>query len=94
MKISVEYSHSDAQHIKIESADYLGKFLVKVRFNDGKVQSIDFEPFLKKTLHPSIKKYLNKEYFSKFQICDGNLNWNDYDMIFPIWDLYQGKITE
>ncbi len=23
---------------------------------------------------------------------DGNLNWNDYDLIFPISDLYSGQI--
>jgi hypothetical protein len=23
---------------------------------------------------------------------EGNLNWNDYDLIFPISDLYSGKI--
>jgi hypothetical protein len=43
-------------------------------------------------MHPSIKKYLDERQFSNFNLSDGNLNWNDYGMIFPIWDLYNGKI--
>lgn len=92
MKISVIYNDADVQEIKIDSARYLGDFAVRIRFNDGTEQLVDFKPFLTKSLHLSIKKYLNEEYFAKFQIVDGNLNWNDYDLIFPIYDLYEGKI--
>jgi len=80
------------QELKIESARYLGDFAIRIQFNDGSNRLVDFKPFLMKSLHPSIKKYLNEEYFTKFQIVNGNLNWNDYDLIFPIWDLYKGKI--
>jgi hypothetical protein len=31
--------------------------------------------------------------FKKFKIIDGNLMWNDYEMIFPLEDLYEGKIN-
>ena len=44
------------------------------------------------SLHPSIRKYLDEARFKLFDIIDGNLNWNDYDMIFPVEDLYEGKI--
>jgi hypothetical protein len=27
-----------------------------------------------------------------FKIVNGNLNWNDYEMIFPAWDLYRGIV--
>jgi hypothetical protein len=27
-----------------------------------------------------------------YKIVDGNLNWNDYDLIFPIEVLYEGKL--
>jgi len=92
MKITVEYNNADVQDFKINSANYLGDFAIRVLFNDGTEQLVDFKPFLTKTLHPSIKKYLNESYFSKFVIKDGNLNWIDYDLIFPISDLYNGKI--
>jgi len=35
---------------------------------------------------------LNEKLFSNFAITDGNINWNDYELIFPISDLYNGKI--
>ena len=49
-------------------------------------------PFLESSLHPSIRKYLDESKFNEYKIVDGNLNWNDYDMIFPIEDLYQGRV--
>jgi len=53
---------------------------------------VDFKPFLELSLHPSIKKYLEGKRFKEFKIVDGNLNWNDYDLIFPVEDLYAGHI--
>jgi hypothetical protein len=35
---------------------------------------------------------LDESKFKQFLILDGNLNWNDYDLIFPIADLYQGIV--
>ena len=93
MKITIDYSQqSIAENLKIQAAKYLSDFAIRIAFNDGTEKLVDFKPFLEKSLHPSIKKYTNEQKFSKFRIVDGNLNWNDYDMIFPIWDLYRGKI--
>ncbi len=92
MKINIEYNQQIGKSIKINSAKYLGDFAVRVGFNDGTEKLVDFKPFLHKSLHPSIKKYLDENKFSNFKVIDGNLNWNDYDLIFPIWDLYNGKI--
>ena len=92
MKTTVAYDNAEVQDIIINSANYLGDFTIRVLFNDGTEQLVDFKSFLTKALHPSITKYLNESYFSKFVIKDGNLNWNDYDVIFPISDLYNGKI--
>lgn len=79
--------------IEIDDVKYIGNFAIKIKFHDGVEKLVDFKPFLCKSLHPSIKKYLNKEQFTKFQIVDGNLNWNDYDLIFPVADLYEGSIN-
>jgi len=92
MKISVEYNNVEVQDFKIKSARYLGDFAIRILFNDDTERLVDFKSFLTKSLHPSIQKYLNEDNFSKFLIKDGNLNWNDYDMIFPIIDLYNGEI--
>jgi len=94
MKITVDYKKSEVNtsQIRIDSAKYLSDFVIRIKFNDGYEKCIDFKPFLSKSLHPSIKKYLDENKFSNFKIIHGNLNWNDYDMIFPIVDLYKGQI--
>jgi hypothetical protein len=94
MKILVDYTakQSDLQNLKIDFAKYLSDFVIRIHFNDGSDKLVDFKPFLSKSLHPSIKKYLDENKFSEFKIIDGNLNWNDFELIFPIWDLYNGSI--
>jgi len=92
MRIIEEYKDIDSKTIRIASANYIGDYAVRLKFSDGSEKLIDFKPFLSNSHHPSIRKYLEEKLFSKFQIIDGNLNWNDYDLIFPIWDLYKGEI--
>ncbi len=92
MKIVVEYRDIEVQNLKIESVKYLGEFSIEINFNDGFKKTVNFRPFLSKSNHPSIGKYLNEKKFLQYKIIDGNLNWNDYEMIFPITDLYKGKI--
>jgi len=92
MRIIEEYTDFEFELIEIENARYIGDFAIRIFFNDKTQQLVDFKPFLENSVHPSIRKYLNEENFSAFQIVDGNLNWNDYDLIFPIEDLYEGKI--
>jgi len=79
--------------IEIEKAKYIGDFTIRIKFTDGVERLVDFKPFLFKSLHPSIKKYLNEEKFKDLKIVDGNLNWNDYDLIFPVADLYEGYVN-
>ncbi|HWD88040.1 MAG TPA: DUF2442 domain-containing protein [Mucilaginibacter sp.] len=94
MKIIQDFeTATDIVPIEVKSAFYLGGHTIKVVFTDGIEQAIDFSVFLSKSLHPSISKYLNEDLFQKFQLVDGNLNWNDYDLIFPIEDLYKGEIS-
>ena len=92
MKITENYFQQDTPSISIKEAKYIGDFAIRIHFNDVTEKLVDFKPFLIKSQHPSIKKYLEENLFSNYKIIDGNLNWNDYDMIFPVWDLYSGKI--
>jgi len=92
MKITEEYIDYGVDIIWIKSAQYIGDHAIRVFFNDGFNKLVDFKPFLESSLHPSIRKYLDEAKFKDYKIVDGNLNWNDYDLIFPIADLYQGKI--
>jgi hypothetical protein len=94
MRIIVDYKSADpgSNLLKIDSAKYLSDYAIRIKFSDGNEKLVDFKPFLSKSLHPSIKKYLDENKFSDFSLTDGNLNWNDYDLIFPISDLYNGQI--
>lgn len=95
MKITVDYKdlESGFNQLKIDSARYLSDYAIRVKFTDGNERIVDFKPFLSKSHHPSIKKYLDESKFANFSVKDGNLNWNDYDLIFPISDLYNGQIS-
>ena len=92
MKIVAEYNEIHTDVIEITSALFIGDYAIRLNFNDGMSKLVDFKSFLERSSHPSIRKYLDESKFKQFTIIDGNLNWNDYDMIFPIYDLYQGKI--
>lgn len=92
MKIIVDYNEVEVEDLKIESTRYMGNLMIEISFNDGSLKIVDFEPFVSKSNHPSIKKYLDEGKFIQYEITEGNLNWNDYGMIFPIEALYEGKI--
>jgi len=94
MRIIVDYKEAEPgfNMLKIDFAKYLSDYAIRIKFSDGREKLVDFKPFLSKSLHPSIKKYLDESKFSNFSLTDGNLNWNDYDLIFPLSDLYKGQI--
>ena len=92
MKITEVYNRDYSDLIEIKSASYIGDYAIRIFFNDNVNRLVDFKSFLENSFHPSIRKYLDENKFKKFEIIDGNLNWNDYDLIFPIYDLYQGKV--
>ncbi len=68
-------------------------YKISLKFNDGKEQTVDFAGFIKNTRHQDIKKYQNIDEFKKFHLTFGDLEWNDYELAFPIYDLYQGKVS-
>ena len=93
MRIIVDY-REEIDNLKIIYAQHLVDYVIRLKFNNGITKKVDFESFLRNSSNPSIRKYLQKENFSNFELIDGNLNWNDYDLIFPIIDLYNNKIEE
>ena len=78
--------------IDIVEAKSVGDFQLALQFSDGVKRVIDFGPFLKKASHPDIRKYLDPQLFAGFVIEGGDLVWNDYELCFPLGDLYEGKI--
>jgi hypothetical protein len=92
MKIIEENQVEISDLIEVKSAEYLGEYFIQIVFKDGFHRVVDFKSFLETAGHPSIQKYLDTRMFQEFKIIEGNLNWNDYDLIFPVYDLYRGQI--
>ena len=56
------------------------------------IRELNFEPFLRGAAHPEIRAYLDTGKFGQFTLKDGELFWGDYELCFPIADLYDGRI--
>lgn len=80
--------------LKIVKAEYIKDYKIKLRFSDGKEKTINFKPFLKQSKNPMTTKYPDKNEFNKFTIEYGDLHWNDYELCFPIIDLYEDNILK
>jgi len=78
--------------INIKKANYLNDYKIAFEFNDGVQRTVDFENFIFSSAHPDIKKYQNQKLFQKFNLAFGEIEWNDYELAFPIYDLYKGQI--
>jgi len=83
---------SDEEVITVVKVKRVGDYKLELVFNDNTKRIIDFFPFLSASLNPLIRKYLDPKEFSKFEIDGGDLEWNDYDLCFPIADLYENTI--
>lgn len=82
------------KYLRIVQAEYVSGYKIHLAFNDGLVRVMDFEPFLRKALNPDIAKYRQLRNFKNFHLHYGDLMWGDFDMIFPITDLYDGNILK
>ena len=82
----------DETFLSIKSAAYAGGYKLKLLFENGVERTVDFSEFLGKSQNPHIRKYLKTSAFKSFTIQNVDLQWNDYDLCFPLADLYEGKI--
>jgi Protein of unknown function (DUF2442) len=78
--------------INIISAEQVGDFRLHLQFDDGVKQTVDFKPFLTHALHPDIRAWLDPERFATFRLEYGELVWGDFDLCFPLIDLYLNQI--
>jgi hypothetical protein len=81
-------------YLRVIEATYVPRHRVDIKFNDGTRRVVDFGPFLKQARNPMFTKYRGIKEFKSFHIHDGDLMWGDYEMIFPIMDLYHGTILK
>jgi len=73
--------------INIEEAKYISDYKIHLKFNDGKENTVDFKEFLLSSSHPDIKRYQDQDLFKKFNLEYGEIEWNDYELAFPVYDL-------
>lgn len=78
--------------LNIVSVEHLGDYRLRLGFDDGVEQIVDFHPFLSHARHPAIRAWLDPERFAGYRLEHGDLVWGDYDLCFPIIDLYQNHI--
>ena len=78
--------------LSIQSAEYINEYKIKLLFSDNSQQTIDFSDFIFNSRNPMICKYIDIEKFKQFNIQYGDLVWNDYELCFPIIDLYNNVI--
>jgi len=80
--------------INITSVEKAGPYTLRLVFDDGTVQVVDFKPFLTRSRHPDIRAYLTESRFDAYHLDHGELVWGDYEMCFPILDLYLNRLEE
>ena len=94
-KIKIVYESTETPEIfEIVRAEYVDGYRIHLWFNTGKDHIVDFKSFLLHVQNPTLKQYLALDKFRQFTIVHGNLDWNDYEMSFPIADLYDAKILK
>lgn len=79
--------------ISVVEARHVKAFALEIAFADGKKKTVDFAGFLKNHSHPQYNKYKKVNGFKQFHVENGNVVWGkNWDMIFPVHELYTGKI--
>jgi hypothetical protein len=80
--------------INVVTAEQVGDCQIRLGFDDDAVQIVDFKPFLSRSQHPDIRSYLDAARFATFRIEYGELVWGDYELCFPVIDLYRNQLDK
>jgi hypothetical protein len=78
--------------INIVGAENLGDHCLRLSFDDGAIQIVSFKEFLEESSHPEIRSFLDPTKFSTFRVEYGDLVWGDYELCFPVMNLYRNQI--
>ena len=78
--------------LAITEISQTGDYRLRLSFNDGKEQEVDFLPFLSSSHHPEIRNFLQPKRFATYRLEYGDLIWGNYELCFPIADLYDNRL--
>jgi hypothetical protein len=79
--------------VQVVAVKVLGGYRLSLTFSDGHVSTIDFGPFLRASQNPETRRFLSIRRFRAFALLHGSIVWGDYEMCFPVEDLYKGRIA-
>ena len=82
----------DAKPVDVVTVTAVDAYTLRLRFSDGHESIVDFGPFLRLSLNPQTRQFLDRAKFKSYALKDGNLVLGDYDMCFSIEQLYEGTI--
>ena len=82
----------NSELLSIKVVRYQPDYKLQIHFNNGADKAVDFKPFLSQSQHPGIRAFLQPEKFQGFRVEHGDLVWGEYDLCFPVADLYRGEI--
>jgi hypothetical protein len=78
--------------LDVVQAEHAGAHQLRLGFSDGTERIVDLGPFLDSSAHPAIRSFLAPDKFASFRVEQGDLLWGDYDLCFPVADLYEGRV--
>ena len=76
----------------VKSARRVKGYALMLTFSDGTKRTVDFRAFLSGSTNPQIRGFLDPKKFASFSVERGDLVWGDWELCFPIADLYRGSI--
>ena len=83
---------AESINVDVMQAEQVATYQLRLAFSDGTKRIVDFGPFLRNSSHPEIRSFLQPEKFASFKVEHGDLLWGDYELCFPVADLYEGSI--
>jgi hypothetical protein len=80
--------------INITRVEQAGEHCLRLWFDDGSEQTVDFGPFLREAQHPDVGAFLQPDKFRSFRLEQGDLLWGDYELCFPVADLHANNLLQ
>lgn len=77
--------------INIVTAEPVGEYRLHLTFDDGMKQTVGFQTVLDPRAPSGYSRLPRSGRFSASRIEYGELVWGDYDLCFPIIDLYRNQ---
>jgi len=78
--------------ISIVRVEPIRGYQLRLTFDDRTHRVVDFGPFLEASVHPDLRRWLEPGAFASYRLEHGDLVWGDWELCFPIADLYHGIV--